>query len=140
GSISSLSSASQTARAHHFWRKSTSTVPVRSGARCWAMTIERLQSWSRRESRRARACMPPQDAPITARLLARSLIPSRHSPVDLLLMVELLVGLSVGREVDRLLLAQGQDAEAHKALEEQVVNLVLQVAVEVDHHVAAQDE
>src|SRR3954453_11846852 len=66
--------------------------------------------------------------------------PSRSPPEELLRRVERLV---VRRDVgvgDRLLAAQPEEAEGDQAVEEQVVHAPLEVATEIDHDVAAQDE
>src|SRR3989442_11904655 len=59
--------------------------------------------------------------------------------VELLVRVELLVAGLVRAEADRLLMAEPKDAERDQALEEKLVHAILQRAVEIDHHVAADD-
>src|SRR4029079_2177742 len=101
--------------------------------RCCATTIGWCTASGSPSSRRLTAPSPPQDVPI-----AMMSYTSRGLPVDALFPVQLLVAVGEAREVDRLLVAERQDAEGVEALEEELVDAILQRLVEVDHHVAAE--
>src|SRR6266568_8076021 len=102
------------------------------------MTIGRSSSPGRSASTRLIAFSPPHDAPMHTRSYIRALL--TDLPVELLVRVELLVTGLVRAEADRLLVAQPEHAERDEALEEEPVDALLQCPVEVDHHIAADDD
>src|SRR5439155_27010777 len=68
--------------------------------------------------------------------------PARNSfllAVEALDDIELLVPVSVRTRAKRFLVAEGEDAEAREALVEEIAHALLQAALEVDHHVPAND-
>src|SRR4051794_10065862 len=65
---------------------------------------------------------------------------SSHPPIQPLLRVDLVVAIGHRGVADRLLLAQAEDAEHLQRLQEKLVYAVLQRVVEVDEHVAADDD
>src|SRR6185503_7809888 len=89
-----------------------------------------------RRSRRAHS--DPASGSSTHRPPPRA--PLRYPPIDAFLCVQLLVAALEVREAERLLAAQADDAVHRQALMEQLQHPVLQLAVEVDHHVAAQNQ
>src|SRR5256885_8374364 len=64
---------------------------------------------------------------------------SRDLPVELLSLVEGFVALLERTEVDRFLVSEREDPEVDEAPVEELVNVILQVLVEVDHHVPTDD-
>src|SRR5436190_8758550 len=106
-----------------------------SSPRCWAMTIGTGRSSGRPPSTTPRARTPPHDAPM-------AMIPQPMSgdlPVETLGLVEGLVGLALAGELEVFSAPQPEDAEVGQALVKELLHVLLQVAVEVDHDVAAQD-
>ena len=82
------------------------------------------------------ASRPPQDAPITT-----SSYTSRDLPVEPLVRVELLVAVLVRREARSTpCCPSARMPNVLEAVVEQLVHAVLQRAVEVDQHVAAEDD
>src|SRR5678816_2624866 len=65
---------------------------------------------------------------------------SRRLPEQLLGGIQRLVALGVRRVQERLLAPQAEDAEAPEAREDEAMHAILQLAREIDHHVAAEDE
>ena len=118
------------------WRRRSAASESRSasGAGAARATTGRSKSSGSTSSSSLSARSPPNEAPTTT-------IPYAHRdlPVEPLARVELLVAVGVAREPERLLAAEREDAEHHEALVEQLVHAVLQRAVEVDQHVAADD-
>src|SRR5687768_8802457 len=88
-----------------------------------------------------RAASPPQDAPIIASSYPRpfSRAPSADLSVDLLTRVHAFVARLVLRELQRLLAPQAEHPEPDEAVIKQRMHAVLQVLVEVDQHVSAED-
>src|SRR5436190_9047299 len=109
-----------------------------AAARCWATTTAASRSAGSPCSRIRSASSPPHDVPIAT--TSRPVTGLFDPPVELLLSIELVVaGLELG-EADRLLVTEAQDPEPCKALVEQAMDVVLEGPVEVDHHVAAEDD
>src|SRR5690349_21450418 len=111
-------------------------TPARDAAR------RRRPRQSRPAARRAR-CAARAARPTTRRSRpGRARLPVPHSlgpPVQPRLRVDLLVAALVGREPNRLLIAEAESAKAVEALVEEAVHAILQRAVEVNEYVAAEN-
>src|ERR1019366_4340714 len=64
---------------------------------------------------------------------------SPYPPIQPLLDIDLLVVVGYVRVADRLLLAEAEDSEHLEAVEKGLLHAVLQLIVEVDEDVAAED-
>src|SRR5215212_1519926 len=61
-------------------------------------------------------------------------------PVELLSRMQFLVARLVLREPQRLLAPEREDAKHHETVVEQRMHSILQIAIEVDEHVSAEDD
>src|SRR5688572_13826025 len=66
--------------------------------------------------------------------------PSPDPPINLLIRVDLFVLIGDACEADRLLLAEAEDAEHLHAVQEKLLDTVLQLVVEIDQDVSAEDD
>src|SRR5204863_9649391 len=93
------------------------------------------RSSGRPPSTTPRARTPPHDAPMA--MIPRPM--SGDLPVETLGLVEGLVRLALAGELEAFSAPQPEDAEVGQALVKELLHVLLQVAVEVDHDVAAHD-
>src|SRR5688500_8096509 len=129
-----LSSISQTGSEVRSCRKVASRLS-RSRLRCCTMTIGTSNESGRPATSVDSAFNPPHDVPTTT--MSYILL---HLAVDLVLRRERLVASVELREPEGLLRAKRENTEHDEAVVEQLVHPRLQRPVEVDEHVAADDD
>src|SRR5262249_36672391 len=134
----SLSPASRTRSRVTAPSRSRSAVGCEPGPRCCAITIAASSSAGSAGRMRRSTSSPPHEVPTTTRSCVSAI--SSHLAIELLRRVELLVAILETGEPNRLLVAESQHTESLEAVVEQLVDARLQRPVEVDHHVAAEND
>src|SRR5688500_11396565 len=129
-----LSSTSMTPSRDRVWRSSASN-PGASALRCCTTTIGRAKVAGKPARTADRALSPPHDVPITT--ISYTL---PHLPIDPIGRGKLFVARLELRHSEGLLRPERENPEMDERVVEEPMDSRLQRAVEVDEHVATQDD